>query len=145
MAKAVRDPWGWVRDKWPPFRRRQLKRIFWNENNRITIKITLMCVPKGLFSIIPALVLIMGWRRPGDKPLSEPMMVRSLTHICVTRPQWVKAKHQVWLYNSGMPWLDGIIFDVIDICLKYPMPLRTYRISPFNTSVRSSVSISKSS
>ena len=23
----------------------------------------------------------MAWRRPGDKPLSEPMLVRSLTHI----------------------------------------------------------------
>ena len=33
----------------------------------------------------------MAWRRPGDKPLSEPMVVRLLTHICVTRPQWVKA------------------------------------------------------
>ena len=32
----------------------------------------------------------MAWRRPGDKPLSETMMVRLLTHICVTRPQWVK-------------------------------------------------------
>ena len=32
----------------------------------------------------------MAWRRPGDKPLSEPVMVCSPTHICVTRPQWVK-------------------------------------------------------
>ena len=31
----------------------------------------------------------MGWRQPGDKSLSEPMMVRLPTHICVTRPQWV--------------------------------------------------------
>ena len=31
----------------------------------------------------------MAWCRPGDKPLSEPMMVRSPTHICVTRLQWV--------------------------------------------------------
>ena len=31
----------------------------------------------------------MAWRRPGDKPLSEPMMVSLPTHICVTRPQWV--------------------------------------------------------
>ena len=38
---------------------------------------------------IPALVQIMAWRRPGDKPLSEPMMVSLLMHICVTRPQWV--------------------------------------------------------
>ena len=28
--------------------------------------------------------------RPGDKPLSAPMMVSLLTHICVTRPQWVR-------------------------------------------------------
>ena len=32
----------------------------------------------------------MAWRRPGDKPLSEPMIVSLLTHICVTRPQWIK-------------------------------------------------------
>ena len=33
----------------------------------------------------------MAWRRPGDKPLSEPVMVRSPTHICVARPQWVNS------------------------------------------------------
>ena len=42
------------------------------------------------FNNIPALVQKMAWRRPGDKPLSEPMMLSLLTHICVTRPQWVK-------------------------------------------------------
>ena len=31
----------------------------------------------------------MAWRRPGDKPLSEPMMVSLPMHICVTRPQCV--------------------------------------------------------
>ena len=31
----------------------------------------------------------MAWRRPGDKPLCEPMMVSLSTHICVTRPQGV--------------------------------------------------------
>ena len=65
------------------------KRIFLNEIVRISIKISLKFVPKGLINNIPALVKIMAWRRPGDKPLSEPMMVRLLTHICVTRPQWV--------------------------------------------------------
>ena len=38
---------------------------------------------------IPALVQIMTWRRPGDKPLCGPMMVRLPMHICVTGPQWV--------------------------------------------------------
>ena len=32
----------------------------------------------------------MACRRPDDKPLSEPMMVRLPTLLCVTRPQWVK-------------------------------------------------------
>ena len=40
---------------------------------------------------MPALVQIMAWRRPGDKPLSEAMMVNLSTHICVSRPQWVKS------------------------------------------------------
>ena len=66
------------------------KRIFLNENIRISTKISLKFVSRGLINNIPALVLIMAWRRPGDKPLSEPMLVRSLTHICVTRPQWIK-------------------------------------------------------
>ena len=38
---------------------------------------------------IPALVRIMAWCWPGNKPLSEPMVVRLLTHMCVTRPRWV--------------------------------------------------------
>ena len=66
------------------------KSIFLNENVWIPIKISLKFVPKGPINNIPALVQIMAWRRPGDKPLSEPMMVSLLTHLCVTRPQWLK-------------------------------------------------------
>ena len=55
------------------------KRIFMNENVRISIKISLKFVPKGLINNIPALLQIMTWRRPGDKPLSEPMMVNLLS------------------------------------------------------------------
>ena len=66
-----------------------LKPIFLNENVRISIKISLKFVPKGPINNIPALVQIMAWRRPGNKPLSEPMMVSFPTHICVTRPPWV--------------------------------------------------------
>ena len=65
------------------------KRILLNEIIRISTKNSLKFIPKGLINNIPALALIMAWCRPGDKPLSEPMLVRSLTHICVTRPQWV--------------------------------------------------------
>ena len=66
-----------------------VKRIFFNENVWVSIKMSLKFVPKGLINNIPALVRIMAWRRPGDKSLSEPVMVSLLTHICVTRPQWV--------------------------------------------------------
>ena len=38
-------------------------------------KISLKFVSKGPINNIPALVQIMAWPRPGDKPLSEPMMV----------------------------------------------------------------------
>ena len=47
-------------------------------------------VAKGPIDNNPALVKIMAWRRPGDKPLSEPMMVIFLTYICITRPQWIE-------------------------------------------------------
>ena len=38
---------------------------------------------------IPAVVQIIAWRRSGDKPLSEPVMVSLMMHLCVTRPHWV--------------------------------------------------------
>ena len=66
------------------------KCIFLNENVWIWIKISLKFVPKGLINKIPALVQVMAWCRPGAKPLSEPMLISLPTHICVTRPQWVK-------------------------------------------------------
>ena len=65
------------------------KYIFLNGNLWILIKILLKLIPKGTINNIPALVHIMAWRWSGDKPLSEPMMDSLLTHIYVTRPQWV--------------------------------------------------------
>ena len=47
------------------------KRIFLNENAEISLKF----VPKDPINKIPALLQIMAWRRPGNKPLSEPIMV----------------------------------------------------------------------
>ena len=68
------------------------KCIFLNQNAWISINISLNFVPQDPNDNIPALVQIMAWCRPGDKPLSEPMMVSLLTHICVTRPRWVHFK-----------------------------------------------------
>ena len=59
-----------------------LSNVFYmNEDVRISIKISLMIVPKGPINNIAALVQIMAWRRSDDKPLSEPMMVSLMTHM----------------------------------------------------------------
>ena len=58
-----------------------LKCIFMYENVWIPIRISLKFVPKRPINNIPPFFQIMAWRRPGDKPLSEPMMVRLPTHV----------------------------------------------------------------
>ena len=63
--------------------------IFLNENIKILIKISLKFIPKGPINNIAALVEMMAWHRPGDKPLSEPVIIILLTHICVYRSQSV--------------------------------------------------------
>ena len=65
------------------------KYIFLNENVCIPIKIWLTFVPKGPINNIPTFVQIMAWRRLGNQPLSEPMVVRLPTYKCVTWTQWV--------------------------------------------------------
>ena len=79
-----------VETKRTPFRRRHFQMNFLEWKWWIPIKISLKSVPQGPINNIPALVQMMAWRPTGDKPLSGLMMVRLLTHICVTRPQWVK-------------------------------------------------------
>ena len=66
---------------------------FLNGNVWISMKISLKFVSNGPINNIPSLVQIMTWRRPGDKSLSEPMVVRLPTHICVTRPQSLMFLH----------------------------------------------------
>ena len=74
---------------------------------------------------IPALVQIMAWRRPGDKPLSEPMMVSLPTHICVTRPQWVKnafclislrCKSHWFFFYECRHWMKAVIWTAFNAC-----------------------------
>ena len=68
------------------------KCIFLNENVWGLAEIPLKYVPECRIDDKQALVQIMAWCRSGDKPLSKPMMVILLTHICVTRPQCVNWK-----------------------------------------------------
>ena len=81
-----------------------------NETVLISIKISQKFTPNGLIKNIPALVQIMTWRRPGGKPLYEPMLATLLTHICVTRPQWVKNtvdKHTPEQSRVMVVWADA--------------------------------------
>ena len=81
---------------------------------KISIKISLKFVPKGPINNIQVLVQVMAWRQPGDKPLTEPMVVKLLMHTCVTWPQWVK--WLVWL--SGSFWCGHWIEAFEDINIK---------------------------
>ena len=90
------------------------KWIFLNENIWISLKIPLKFIPRGPINNIPALVQIMAWRRPGTKPLSEPMLVFVPTHICVTRPQWVNNKPalvqiMVWHQMGYKPFSESMM------------------------------------
>ena len=108
------EPWGPVFNTLRPrqngrhFPDDTFKRILVNENVWISLKISLKFVPKGPSSNSPALFQIMAWRRPGDKPLSEAMLISLLTHKCVTRPQWVKlvmaTNRDVWISPSLQIW-----------------------------------------
>ena len=84
------------------------KCVFLDKNILISINISLKCVPKGPINNIPAQIPIIAWRRPGDKPLSEPMMVSSLTYICVTRAHWIERTNP-WAIRTVI-WCNVIIF-----------------------------------
>ena len=63
--------------------------IFFEKNVWIFIQISLHFFLKDPINIIQAMAHRMALRHPGDKPLSEPMMVNLSIHICITQPQWV--------------------------------------------------------
>ena len=83
------------------------KYIFLNENVWILIKISLKFVPKGLMNNIPSLVQIMAWRRPGDKPLSELMMV-SLLGFNVLNQMAINHHYDIqWMLCT---WIHAVLF-----------------------------------
>ena len=88
----------------------------------------------GQINNIPALIQIMAWCRPGDKPLSEPKVGHLLTHICVTRPQWVKSTLWAWLsiYTVGYIY-DMVHYNVVQhITWWWQVLIQTVDISPYD-------------
>ena len=55
-------------------------------------------------------------RRPGDKRSSEPMMVSTLTHICVTRPQWINHHHPTTTPFSVL-WIHTDLHKMTDMSI----------------------------
>ena len=88
-----------LRQNYCGFANNIFKCIFLNVNVLTSLKIPLKFVPKVPINNIPALIQIMAWCWPGNKPLSEQMMVSPLTYICVTRPQWDK---MAWFFFDTM-------------------------------------------
>ena len=64
------------------------KFIFLDANAWNSLKISLILFPKFQINNIPSLVQMMAWRRPGDQPLSEPMMVSLLTASMRFNENW---------------------------------------------------------
>ena len=119
------------------------KCIFLNVNIWILIKMTLNFVPKDSINNILSLVQIMAWCRPGDKPLSEPMMARLTTHICMARPQRVNIYTQGGLIIerviSIMKWIkfaiDTLNWSLINVNLQFS-PIKTNFTSNLNYNFR---------
>ena len=100
---------------------------------------SLKFVPKGPINNIPSLVQIMVWHRPEAKPLSEPMIVSLLTHIHITRPQWVNytlfagADTRIYTYAASQNHVRpkakrGIAMLGMD---KFPLPQKQTRGNEF--------------
>ena len=88
-CKTALTHWGGDKMAGIYFTEDAFKCIFSNGNVWISFTIS-MFVPYDPVDNIPTLVQIMAWCRLGDKPLTESMMVRLPTHICVTLPKRVR-------------------------------------------------------
>ena len=92
------------------------KCIFLNESVWISIK-------TSPINYIPPWVQIMAWRQPGAKPLSEPMMISLLTHICVTRLQWVNTEYERCVYVQARINVPDSSFNLLNVIrLAAPCP-----------------------
>ena len=110
------------------------KCIFLNENVQISIKISLKFVPNCPIDNIPALVQIMAWCWPGDKPLSEPMLVmfywciyvshsfNELAHVFIVRRAGLLWSQQDFEWRWSVPLFKCLTvlefsFILFDLCL----------------------------
>ena len=85
----------------------------WMKIYEFRFKISLKFVPKVRINNILAFVQILAWRWPVNKPFSEPMMAKLLTHICITQPEWVNELNVAYLMIPNvskyppLPWVPN--------------------------------------
>ena len=117
------------------------KRIFSNENVKISIQISPKVIPWGSIPNKLTLVQAMAWRRTGAKPLSEPIVTySSLTHICGTRGRCVNGPCCIF-FHHGTPKLGlkrmvffFFLFTQIRCMWKYGsiiIKLSNFTVSPY--------------
>ena len=75
--------------KWSPLSRQHFQMNFFNWKCISFNQNFTEFVSYGPINNISSLVQIMAYCQPGVKPLSEPIIDRLLTHVCVTQRQWV--------------------------------------------------------
>ena len=101
-----------LRQNWCHFADDIFKCISSNEDIWISLTISLKFVPSVRIIDIPALFQIIAWHRPGNKSLSEPMMVRLLTHHASLR--------LIELNLSGAYLHNGATLHVADPIMSIP-------------------------
>ena len=111
-----------------------LKYIFLNENVWISVQISMKFVPGARINNITALVQIKAWRRPGDKPLSEPVMVSLLTHSCVTRPLWVNDTFDWWNEIRTFNVIYKLLW-LVKFIIPFLQPLQSMLTYPIHSQV----------
>ena len=110
--------------------------IFMNENVWLSLRISLKFVRKVRINNTVVLVQIMAWRRPGDKPLSEPMMISFMAHICVTGSQRVD---QGWPgFRTYLRNIEGNDFTLL---YKFSALVCFYYIDVIMTTMASQITI----
>ena len=60
----------------------------------------------------------MAWRRPGPKPLSEPMMFSLTTHICVFRRHWIISQWREYIPSRTVIDTQRFIKKLIALCIR---------------------------
>ena len=100
----------WGRDKMVAIYQTSFSNAFsWKNIFGFRLRFHWHFLPQGTISDIPELVQIMAWRRPGEKPLFEPMMVILLRHsspMSLTWPLYLKTNS---VKNEVIYWTRNLL------------------------------------